>query len=164
MTVVKPPTALPEIGSAITVFLAGSIEMGTAVNWQKQVEDALAEKDVVILNPRRDDWDPTWEQKASNPKFNEQVTWELAAQEQATVIAMYFDPNTKSPITLLELGLFGPISQEGGDDGNFVVCCPEGYWRKGNVDMVCERYGIKQVQDLNALVEAVKNQVDLCQV
>ena len=27
------------------------------------------------------------------------------------------------------------------------MCCPEGFWRKGNVDIVCERFGIPCVED-----------------
>lgn len=39
------------------VFLAGSIEMGQAEQWQERVVHALSDAgDLVILNPRRDDW------------------------------------------------------------------------------------------------------------
>src|SRR4051794_33293553 len=55
--VLKPPTPLDFPGGVRCVFLAGSIEMGQAEPWQSAVEDALAGEDVVILNPRRDEWD-----------------------------------------------------------------------------------------------------------
>jgi hypothetical protein len=143
--IVKAPNPLQE---GFSVFLAGSIEMGVAVNWQQRVEMALAETDIVIFNPRRDDWDTSWVQSMDNPQFREQVEWELAAQEKASVIAMYFDPSTKSPISLLELGLFART-------GKMIVCCPDGFWRKGNVDIVCHQYGVQQADDLNALVDSV---------
>ena len=56
---------------------------------------------------------------------------------------MYFDPNTKSPVSLLELGLYAHT-------GKLRVCCPDGFWRKGNVDVICARFGIKtlSVEDL----------------
>lgn len=133
-----------------SIFLAGSIEMGTAANWQLCVQAALSDLDVVIYNPRRDDWDSTWEQSIHNDQFREQVEWELNKLDAATVIAMYFDPATKSPITLLELGLFA------GKD-NLIVCCPQGYWRKGNVDIVCEKYAIFQVDSLEELISTVHN-------
>jgi hypothetical protein len=47
-------------------------------------------------------------------------------------------------ITLFELGLFAR-------SGKLVVCCPDGFWRKGNVDVVCKRYGVETVGDLEAL-------------
>ena len=63
--------------------------------------------------------------------------------EDATHIVMYFDPTTKSPISLLELGLHA-------SSGKLTVCCPEGFWRKGNVDIVCKRYGVPMVKSLES--------------
>jgi len=132
------------------VFLAGSIEMGAAVNWQTQVEEALKDcNNMVLFNPRRDDWDDTWEQTIKNAQFVGQVKWELEAMERANIIAMYFDPNTKSPITLLEFGLHAR-------SGKLVVCCPDGFYRKGNVDVVCQRYNIMQVPSLKSLISYLK--------
>ena len=119
------------------IFLAGSIEMGAAENWQEKTTRLLENTDWTILNPRRSDWDSSWKQEKDNPKFREQVEWELKAQEAAAKILMYFDPNTKSPISLLELGLFA-------QSGKMMVVCPQGFWRKGNVDITCERYGVRQ--------------------
>src|SRR5690349_11670139 len=98
--VLKPPAPLQLTAARRSVFLAGSIEMGEAIDWQAHVTHALADLEVTILNPRRDAWDASWEQTMQNPLFHEQVTWELAAQEQATLIVMYFAPTTRAPITL----------------------------------------------------------------
>ena len=134
------------------MFLAGSIEMGGAVNWQTLVEDALQDVSGTLLNPRRDDWDSTWVQEKTNPQFSEQVLWELKAQEQSNCIAMYFAPQTKSPITLLELGLFGPSKR-------LILCCAEGFWRKGNVDIVADRYSIPQTDSLVELVQEARRRL-----
>ena len=139
-----------ELGKSVSVFLAGSIDQGAAVDWQKQVTNALKDADnLTILNPRRDDWDSTWTQDIENDQFREQVEWELEAQEKADLIIMFFDPEGKAPITLLELGLFART-------GKLIVCCPKGYWRKGNVDIVCNRYKVKQAPDLETLIEKLK--------
>ena len=143
--IIKPPSPIPD---GFSVFLAGSIESGSAGNWQTFVEQELSGIDIVILNPRRDNWDSSWLQDKSNPKFREQVEWELSALETATIIAMYFEPGTKSPVSLLELGLFA-------HSGKMVVCCPEGFWRKANVDIVCEKYGVNQVDSLNDLAKYI---------
>jgi hypothetical protein len=37
-----------------------------------------------------------------------------------------------------------------------IVCCPEGFWRKGNVDIVCSRYNVQQVQNIEELIETAK--------
>ena len=59
---------------------------------------------------------------------------------------LYFDPKTKSPITLLEMGLHAT-------DERVVVCCPEGFFRKGNVDIVCKRYDIKMTETYDELLK-----------
>ena len=149
--ILKPPAPV-ELGGKRSVFLAGSIEMGLAEPWQEQVEHALADLDVVILNPRRDEWDASWEQSIRNAQFRGQVEWELAAQERADVLAMYFAPATKAPITLLELGLAAR-------SGKLVVCCPDGFWRKGNVEVVCDRYRVPLVADLASLIDQVRGRL-----
>jgi len=141
------------------IFLAGSIDMGKAVNWQDQVTNALLDYDVDIYNPRRDDWDSTWEQKIDNPKFNEQVTWELDNIENADIVVFYFDPSGPAPITLMELGI-SAARQGLAAVAHLIVCCPEGYFRKGNVDILCQRYDISQVPDLESLIAQLKEDLE----
>ena len=150
--ILEPPAALDFGKADSTVFLAGSIEMGGAEEWQQSFCDALADLDIVILNPRRRSWDSSWRQAIDEPRFREQVEWELEGQERARVIALYFAPTTRSPISLLELGLFART-------GKLVACCPEGFWRKGNVDIVCERYGIARAADLADLTSQVRTRL-----
>ncbi|HWG46611.1 MAG TPA: nucleoside 2-deoxyribosyltransferase domain-containing protein [Gemmataceae bacterium] len=150
--VVKPPAPLPLDEQTPKVFLAGSIEMGLAEDWQTQFENSLSDLDVLLLNPRRDEWDASWEQSITNPSFREQVEWELAGLERAEVVAMYFAPPTKAPVTLLELGLCAR-------DGRLVVCCPAGYWRRGNVEVVCRRYGVPLLDSLPDLVAEVRRRL-----
>jgi hypothetical protein len=150
--ILKPPAPVRLDGRTPSVFLAGSIEMGAAEDWQAEVTRALADLEVVILNPRRDEWDASWVQSITNPQFREQVEWELTGLESASVVAMYFAPATRAPVTLLELGL----SARG---GRLVVCCPEGYWRRGNVEVVCARYGVPLVATLPELAAEVRKRV-----
>ncbi len=147
MKIIKPPKKIYLDSKA--VFLAGSIEMGKAVNWQQLVEDRLKDTDWTIFNPRRDDWDSSWEQNIENKQFREQVEWELEALKKADAILMYFDPETKSPISLLELGLFARSRK-------MIVVCPRGFWRKGNVDIVCKQYGVAQAKDIRHAIEMLK--------
>ena len=135
------------------IFLAGSIDMGEVEDWQSKVKEALKDYDVVLANPRRESWDSSWKQEIENSKFKEQVIWELENQEDADIIALYFDKDSKSPISLLELGLFGKIKDK------MIVCVPEGFYRKGNVDIVCERYGIKKVETFEDFIKAIKDKI-----
>ena len=131
--------------NGIKIFLCGSIEMGKAENWQKIIVGALSPFDVLILNPRRDDWDNSWIQSIENKQFREQVEWELKAQEDADIIVINFDPTTKSPITLLELGLF--------HNKKMLVSCPKEYFRRGNVEIVCKRYNIAFYENIFQIIK-----------
>lgn len=137
------------------IFLAGSIEMGSAENWQEKVIRSIEDSDLdssntIILNPRRKDWNPTWEQTISNTNFKEQVEWELCGLEDAALVFFYFDPNTKSPITLMELGIMRKFKSKA------IVCCPEGYWKKGNVEVFCEFNGIELHHTFDDFIEDIK--------
>jgi hypothetical protein len=127
-----------------SVFLAGSIEMGVAENWQDRVGKFFHDLGYDVFNPRREEWDSSWEQNFENPQFYQQVNWELNALENADIIIMYFDPSTKSPISLLELGLFAR-------SGKLRVVCPDGFWRKGNVAITCNYYNIPLHNNLDTL-------------
>jgi hypothetical protein len=127
--VLKPPAPVQFDGGLPSVFLAGSIDLGAAEDWQSQFCRALEGERCVVLNPRRDE-----------------------AQERATWIAMYFEPSSKAPITMLELGLFARTRK-------VFVCCPEGFWRKGNVDIVCARYGVETVPTRDALLAEIRRRV-----
>lgn len=148
-TVVVSPQPLPIDSARPSVFLGGSIDMGGAPDWQAAMTAALSDMDVVILNPRRPDWNPDWRPEADEPEFLRQVEWELAALESADVIVIYFAPGTQSPISLLEMGLHAR-------GGKLIVLAPDGFWRKGNVDITARAYGVRQVQTMEQLTAAVR--------
>jgi hypothetical protein len=47
--------------------------------------------------------------------------------------------------------------------GKLVVGCPEGFWRKGNVEVVCTRFGVPLVGDWDAFVAAVARAIGAAQ-
>lgn len=122
--------------------------MGVAEQWQSKVIQCFPFH-VDFYNPRRDDWDSSWKQDMNCAQFFEQVTWELDHLAKVDLIYMYFDADTKSPISLLELGLYA-------SSGKLIVCCPEGFWRKGNVDVVCQYYNIPVYTDFATSLCALK--------
>jgi hypothetical protein len=152
--VIKSPFALTIASLCPSVFLAGSIDNGAAVDWQVEATDQLADLEgIAILNPRRDDWDPTWDASMANPLFRQQWDWENDGMDAASVVFYYFAPGTKAPITLLELGLYIKTRKR------IVVCCPPGYWRKGNVDLICARHGVRVYEELGRAIVAVREQL-----
>jgi len=105
-------------------------------------------ENICFYNPRREDWNSSWEQKIDNPHFFGQVTWELEHLERATHIVFYFQPGTMSPISLLELGLHARNKKA-------YVICPEGFRRKGNIDIVCQHFGVAQFAGVEAALEQI---------
>lgn len=131
-------------------FLAGSIEMGTAPDWQAALISRIENDQLVILNPRRSQWDPQWSEVPGHPMFRQQVEWELEALEQAHSIWLYFAPGTQSPVTLLEMGLHARA-------GKLRICCPEGFWRRENVRITAQRYQIPLISTLDELADSLNS-------
>lgn len=109
----------------VVIFVAGGISNCT--NWQDDIIELLRagdSDDLVLVNPRRDDFDIT------NPDMSaQQITWEHAHLEAADEILFWFPKETLCPITLFELGKYCR------DDEKmiYVGCHPE-YARKFDVE------------------------------
>jgi nucleoside 2-deoxyribosyltransferase len=150
-TIYKPPVYELDQDD-LTLFLAGSIDMGAARDWQKVMEEALSDLPVAIFNPRRDDWDSRWEQDISNPDFRLQVEWELDHIERADIVPFWFDADSKAPVTMMELGIAAAT-------GKAIVYCPKAFWRSGNVQIICARHHIALFEDEAAFIDAVRTEI-----
>ena len=123
-------------GSAVTVFLAGTIEMGRGIPWHAdaaaRIYGSLKAKTgglrrmpaLTFFNPRRDGgFTPGMEER--------QIRWEQKRLREADYLFMYLQPDTKSPISLLEFGQF--ISS-----GRLYVACAPGFYRWRNLKITAE--------------------------
>ena len=138
--------------NAIRVFLAGTIDDGKSTDWQyslisnllmynweenddRDFDTDFSLGDLIIYSPRRKNWDAS----ANNKEVENQIKWEQEHLENADIIIMNILPDSKSPISLLELGLYGP-------EGKMLVFCTEDFYRFTNVKLTCERYNIPLIQ------------------
>jgi hypothetical protein len=147
--VVHKPPVKPEV-KRTSIILYGGIQPEPA--WQTSLATSLSDLPIDILDPRRDDWDSTWKEDISFPKFKEQVEWEIDHAKIADVIVFYFPPGALTPVALLELGLHART-------GKAIVCCPEGFYKRGNVQIVCMKYGIDLLDSLDDLKERVRTRL-----
>jgi len=86
--------------------------------------------------------------------FREQVNWELDGLEAVHIVVTYFAPDSDCPITLLEFGLTVAERAEK------VVCwCPTNYSKRGNVETVCVRKGIRVCETMDEVVAVVCGRV-----
>jgi len=169
ITEVKPPQSYYPKNpfNTISIFLAGSIEMDKAEMWQDQIFKRIKSigtsnksiEEIVIYNPRRDNWDSSWEQSIEDVNFVKQVEWELEHIEQSNLVIFYLQPGTKSPISLMELGI---VSKESlSNEKNVIVLCPDGFHRKGNVDITARWFDMNTANDMEDLVQKTIKVIDL---
>jgi len=145
--------------SNILVFLAGTIDNGNSHDWQKDLVDRLrleVPDSVTAINPRRNNWDPTWRQDYSDPKFKEQVDWELYYMNMSDIVFFYIGKGSKSPISLMELGIAAGVRD------HVIVFCEEGYYRKGNVDAVCRMFELTTVKTWDEAVSSILWEISEC--
>jgi len=118
--------------SLVKVFLAGTIDNGDSENWQEKViERFKANPNIRFYNPRRKSWD----KNASEDELIYQIQWEQEHLDKADLIIMAISDNSKSPISLLELGLYAK-------DQKMIVFCNDKFYRYMNVKLTCEKYNI----------------------
>ena len=115
------------------VFLGGTIDNGNSEDWQKEVCDKL---NIIIFNPRRD----PWPSNAGDDVIDEQIKWELERLKESDLVIINILPNSKSPISLMELGLYAQSYK-------LIVFCDEHFYRYNNVKNVCEMYNIHLFND-----------------
>lgn len=125
--------------------------MGNSTDWQRDFIAALhskaGNKDFNVFNPRRPDWDSEWRQDIQNANFYQQVDWEMNALQQSDWIVMHLAEGSASPISLLEIGLYAHSGSK------LLVHCPQGFYRKGNVDIVCAKNDIRQFDSLDEIID-----------
>ena len=123
-----------EVKERIKIFLAGTIDDGHSNDWQGELLAATKDlqKEVEFYNPRRYDF-PEHPKKEDVVK---QIRWEQEHLDKADFILMVLLEGSKSPISLLELGLYAHYQNK------IAVCCPESFYRYTNVEETCRKYGL----------------------
>lgn len=117
------------------IFFGGTIDNGESADWQQELISAVSNielvKPVHIYNPRREDWPSS----DNHREIDIQINWELDHLEKADLIVMNILADSKSPISLMEIGLFARTNK-------LIVFCPKTFYRYDNVRVVCQRFGI----------------------
>ncbi len=78
------------------------------------------------------------------------MEWELDHLERADVIVLFFQGGTMLLINLLDLGMHAQC-------GRLLACCPEGYWRRENVQVVRHRSSVLLVETKDELKQLIKD-------
>lgn len=147
--VLRPDEGKAEVNEAeyTRIFLAGTIDMGKSIDWQKATCDwfrARPQGKYILYNPRRDKG-----LSGEMSDFEHQVNWELEHLEKANLIIMNILASSKSPITLLEMGLHMR-------SGKLHVICEPGFYRYDNVRITCNRYGVPLYHSMDEFLKTVR--------
>lgn len=145
--IVQAPSR-PQVTGLKSVFLAGSTSRTSEPDWRETLTKAISHLPVTVFNPLRADWDSSWREDITFAPFREQVEWELDMLERADVLVVYYGPCTDAPISLLELGLCA-------GSGKVIVACHREYRKRGNVQILCRRYGIEFMDAVDDVAAAV---------
>lgn len=118
MPMITPPEQNND-SSKPRVFLAGSIDLGKAEDWQLQIANLIdsINSEIIVCNPRRSGGF-TAENTYKDPAFKEQVFWELSNINDADLVIFYFCEQSISPVSLLELGMVAADPNK-----NLIVYC-----------------------------------------
>lgn len=140
------PKEISRDDSFTKIFLAGTIDMGNSRDWQAEIHDRFSEMNgrYILFNPRQENWD------ATRPgEMDYQVKWELDHLEDADMIIMYILGTSKSPISLLEMGLHAK-------SGKMYVICEKDFYRYDNVRITCDYYEVPLYNDLESFLDTLE--------
>lgn len=127
-----------------SVFLAGAIDMGSAVNWQDQVTELVQGHSLVVFNPRRSEF--------TADTLDEQIKWELEHLDKATTVFMWFPKDAKAPVAMLETGLFL-------NSGRLIVGAEDGFYRRRNLELTCEYCKVPLYNTIGLCIAALLRRV-----
>ena len=130
-----------------SIFLAGTIDDGKSEDWQSKLIEELINYDVTVLNPRRNNWGDLPENE-----LHKQIIWELDHLEKADIIFMYIIGSSKSPISLLEMGIHIK-------DSKLIVVCEPEFYRYENVRITCEYYNAELYDSLGSGLDALMSNI-----
>lgn len=152
--IIRAPSEEP-VNNIKSLFLAGTTTAVDNVDWRETLSASLSKYRITIFNPNRPDWDNTWREDITFDPYREQVLWELDKQDKADLVVVYFHPATVAPISLLEFGLSARTP------GKVIAVAPQGYSKRANVQIVCHKYGIEFLDNIEKLHETVINKLSL---
>lgn len=148
--VIQAPSDLVPNSEEISIFLAGSIEMGKAKPWHDAVASQIARRTnqpIAFYNPRRtEDFTPDMEEA--------QIKWEQERLTSCDYIFMHIQGDTKSPISLLEFGEFIGT-------GKLFIDVPKDFYRYNNVVLTAEQAGYPNhvSNDLDTNIAKITDQI-----
>jgi hypothetical protein len=144
MVYIEAPTTVKGLPWS-SVFLGGGIT--DCPDWQSKVVDGLRDLNIILYNPRRENF-PIEDPNAAEA----QIKWEFEHLRKSDALIFWFPKESLCPIVLYELGAWSMT-----DKPLFVGTDPE-YKRRQDVEIQTRlaRPDVSVAYDLNSVVEMVR--------
>lgn len=123
------------------VFLAGSIDLNLDGNWRQEVTDQVGDK-VHFIDPTISGHDAMDDLQMEN-----HINWELDMLNLADKVFLNFLPESKSPISLIELGMYARTSK-------LIVVCPNAFFKSRYIKTLCKKYKIPLFTTVDTAIRA----------
>ena len=152
LRICRPPSFIAP--SDCSVFLSGSFRPGDD---NERRHDQLITclmhaptTQVTIIDAWRDDYDDSPVQFKPNQRSAIQYRWELLNLPRVDVVAVYFAPDSKAPVSLLDFGLAAAR-----DATKLVVYCEDDSHLRCHVEHICQEMHVFLVDTFDEFVRAV---------
>lgn len=117
--------------------MVGSMAARLDVNWRQTVADNFQEKYHLL--------DPTNHNRLEDLEIREHIKWELKGMEKSDYIIMNFLPNSLSPISMVELGMYIATNK-------LIVVCPKEFYKWRYIDTLCKEHNTPIFNELEELL------------
>ncbi len=122
-----------------SIFLAGSMAIGDRMNWRTRA--------INTFEKRYHLFDPTNVHHAdlNDSEMSKHIKWEWEALKHSDAILFNFNAESKSPISLLELGMY--IRSE-----KIVVVCPKEFYQSHYIETLCSEEQVPLFQSIEEVL------------
>lgn len=124
-------------------FLAGSIDFDSSHSWREKVKKEL-KGTIRFFDPTRIEHNDF-----TDAQMKEHIEWELDALKLSDRILLNLLPESKSPISLVELGLYVQSDK-------LIVVCPKSFYKRRYIETICNKYDTVLFDNLDEAIEYIK--------
>lgn len=124
-----------EEGVKKRIFLAGSMDVNVTNTWRNSIVNELYNT-YDFFDPTIDNHD-----NLTDTQMRNHILWELKALELSDIVLLNLLPESKSPISLIELGMYVKTNK-------LIVVCPEEFYTSRYLEELCSYYKVDLYKSL----------------
>jgi len=123
-----------------SLFLAGSMDIKGQTNWRERATEQF-QAYYHIFDPTH-----TNHSNLNDTEMSKHIKWEWEALNRSDLILLNFTAQAKSPMSLLELGMY--ISS-----GKIVVVCPKEFYQAHYINTLCTEHKVPIFESIDDILQ-----------